>query len=93
MAARWGMSTKSGRRLTRKRLVGSARKFAAVNILARGGLRFGLAGLVLLGAVASRCPGKRLEWDAQRLHFRNSEPANQLVRRRYRKGWDAKGLS
>jgi predicted dehydrogenase len=29
-----------------------------------------------------------LEWDAEKLRFTNSEPANALLRRTYRKGWE-----
>lgn len=52
-----------------------------------------LTEMVLLGAVASRCPGKTLEWDTAGLKFRNSPEANRLVRRKYRAGWEVEGLS
>lgn len=41
---------------------------------------------ILLGNVAVRA-GKRLEWDGQRLRFRNDRDANRLVSKTYRKGW------
>ena len=57
---------------------------------------FGYAGplteAVLLGTVATRFPQATLEWDAAKLKF--SEPeANHFVRRKYRQGWQVKGLS
>jgi predicted dehydrogenase len=48
---------------------------------------------VLLGGVASRFPGVKLEWDAAKLRFTNVADANQYLRRTYRKGWEAAGLS
>ena len=42
---------------------------------------------VLLGVLAARYPGKRLEWDAAKLRFTNSPEANEHVRTTYRKGW------
>jgi predicted dehydrogenase len=47
---------------------------------------------VLLGCVATRFPQTTLEWNAKRLRFTNEKAANQYVRRKYRKGWDVKGL-
>ena len=47
---------------------------------------------VLLGNVANRFPGRTLEWSAIKLAFRNSDEATKLLRRRYRKGWDVRGL-
>ena len=56
---------------------------------------FGYAGplteAVLLGSVASRFPKTTLEWNAKKLTF-NVKEANQFVRRKYRKGWEVKGL-
>jgi len=46
---------------------------------------------VLLGSVATRFPKTTLEWNARKLTF-NVKEANQYVRRKYRKGWDVKGL-
>ncbi len=47
---------------------------------------------VLLGSVATRFPNTTLEWNAKKLRF-NVKEANQFVRRKYRKGWEVKGLS
>lgn len=41
----------------------------------------GLNELVLLGVIAQRLPGEKLEWDAAAGSFRNSERANQLIER------------
>ena len=46
---------------------------------------------VLLGGVASRFPQATLRWDSRALKFDHA-PANQHVRRAYRKGWEVKGL-
>ena len=46
---------------------------------------------VLLGSVASRFRNTTLEWNAKKMTF-NVKDANQFVRRKYRKGWDVKGL-
>jgi predicted dehydrogenase len=43
---------------------------------------------MLLGNIAVRFAGQRLEWDAAKLRFANSEPATRLVSKEYRKGWD-----
>jgi len=48
---------------------------------------------VLLGSVATRFPKTTMQWDAKKLKFTNVSDANQYVRRRYRKGWEVKGLS
>ncbi|MCP4639015.1 MAG: Gfo/Idh/MocA family oxidoreductase [bacterium] len=47
---------------------------------------------VLLGNIASRFPDETLEWNAKKLKFRNSDDANDCIRRKYRKGWRVKGL-
>jgi predicted dehydrogenase len=56
------------------------------------GSHFGYAGplteTVLLGTVAIRVPGTKLEWDAAGLRVTNSSAANALVRKAYRKGWE-----
>jgi len=41
---------------------------------------------VLLGTVAYKS-GERLEWDADNLKVKNSEKAQQLIHKEYRKGW------
>jgi len=48
---------------------------------------------VLLGSVATHFPKTTLAWDAAKLKFKNLADANRLLRRRYRKGWEVKGLS
>jgi predicted dehydrogenase len=47
---------------------------------------------VLLGCLATRFPKTTLEWDAEKLKVTNEEKANAFVRRKYRKGWEVKGL-
>ena len=48
---------------------------------------------VLLGSVATRFPNATMQWNAKKLKFMNLPEANQYIRRRYRKGWEVKGLS
>ncbi|MFO0967384.1 MAG: Gfo/Idh/MocA family oxidoreductase [Gemmataceae bacterium] len=48
---------------------------------------------VLLGGVATHFPKATLEWNAEKLVFRNNDDASRLVRRAYRKGWEVTGLS
>ncbi|MEE9367998.1 MAG: Gfo/Idh/MocA family oxidoreductase [Pontiella sp.] len=48
---------------------------------------------VLMGALSSRFPNEKLEWDAANLRFTNNDAANQFIRREYRKGWEVDGLS
>jgi predicted dehydrogenase len=43
---------------------------------------------MLLGNIAVRFGGQKLEWDAAKLRFTNSEDATKLVSKEYRKGWD-----
>ena len=43
---------------------------------------------MLLGNIAVRFAGKKLEWDAAKLRFTNSDDATKLVSKEYRKGWD-----
>jgi hypothetical protein len=47
---------------------------------------------MLLGNIAVRFAGTKLEWDAAKLRFTNSEPATKLVSKSYRKGWEVPGL-
>ena len=42
---------------------------------------------ILLGTVAIRLPGEKLEWDSGRLRVSNSSEADKYLRRRYREGW------
>lgn len=58
---------------------------------------FGYAGKLteslLLGVLANRFPGQRLQWDAENLKVTNIAEANSLIRRSYRQGFEVKGLS
>jgi len=47
---------------------------------------------VLLGPLASRFPKTTLQWESAKLRFRNSPEATAFVRRKYRTGWEVKGL-
>ena len=47
---------------------------------------------MLLGNIAVRFAGQKLEWDAAGLRFTNSAPATKLVSKAYRKGWEVPGL-
>lgn len=42
---------------------------------------------ILLGTVAIRVPGEKLQWDSAQLRVTNSAEANRYLRRRYRAGW------
>ena len=57
---------------------------------------FDLAGplteALLLGVVANRFPGKKLEWDAENLKVTNTPAANKLLRRDYREGFEVERL-
>ena len=44
---------------------------------------------IVLGAIATRVPGKLL-WDPAKMEFSNSREATRLVRPVFRKGWDIK---
>ncbi len=46
-----------------------------------------LTEMVLLGNVAMRAAGQRLEWDSTNLRVTNVAAANQYIRREYRSGW------
>ena len=46
-----------------------------------------LAEAVLLGNVAMRLPGQKLEWNVANVQVINVSEANQFVRREYREGW------
>jgi predicted dehydrogenase len=43
---------------------------------------------MLLGNIAVRFAGTKLEWNAPKLQFTNSAAATKLVTKEYRKGWD-----
>jgi hypothetical protein len=51
-----------------------------------------LTEMVLLGVLAARFPGKKLQWDAANLKVTNLPEANQHVRLAYRQGWEVAGL-
>jgi len=42
---------------------------------------------VLLGVLAQRSPGRRLEWDANKMKVKNAPELNQYVHKEYRQGW------
>jgi predicted dehydrogenase len=42
---------------------------------------------ILLGNIAIRLTGEKLEWDGANLKFTNNEKANQYIHYEYRKGW------
>jgi predicted dehydrogenase len=48
-----------------------------------------MAEAIILGTVAIRVPDTELKWDPKRLRITNSEAADKLLRRTYRKGWEA----
>ena len=48
-----------------------------------------MAESILLGTVAIRVPGKKLEWDAAALKTPNAPEAEPFLRRKYRPGWVA----
>jgi predicted dehydrogenase len=43
---------------------------------------------VVLGCVALRVPGRKIEWDGPSLKITNLPEANQYIKREYRKGWE-----
>ena len=42
---------------------------------------------MLLGVLALKAPGRRLEWDSENLKIKNAPELNHLVHTEYRKGW------
>lgn len=46
-----------------------------------------LTELAMLGVIAIKLPGMKLEWDAKAIRFKNSAEANRLIKPQYRKGW------
>jgi predicted dehydrogenase len=42
---------------------------------------------VLLGVLSLRAPGRRLEWDSDKLRVRNAPELNRFLHTEYRKGW------
>lgn len=47
---------------------------------------------ILLGTIAERFPGEKLEWNAAEMKITNHAEANALLRRTYRDGWAIDGL-
>jgi len=43
--------------------------------------------IAMLGVIAIRFPGVKLQWDAQAMRFTNCEEANAWVNPPYREGW------
>lgn len=48
---------------------------------------------VLLGTIAIRYPGQKIDWNSDELKVTNVPEANAFVRKSYRDGWSVKGLS
>ena len=46
-----------------------------------------LTEIVLLGVLALRAPGQRLEWDSENLKVKNVPALNEFIHTEYRKGW------
>ncbi len=46
-----------------------------------------LSELAMLGVIAIKLPGTKLEWDAPNMRFTNSTEANRLINPPYRTGW------
>jgi len=46
-----------------------------------------LTELALLGIIAMRMPGRKLDWDDRNMRFTNCPEADRLVRPEFRKGW------
>lgn len=46
-----------------------------------------LTEIAMLGVIAIKMAGTKLEWDAENMRFTNCEPANQFVNPPYRDGW------
>ena len=51
-----------------------------------------MAEAIILGTVAIRVPDTVLQWDTAQMRVTNSEAANRLLRRTYRKGWEVPGV-
>ncbi|MCH2589106.1 MAG: hypothetical protein MK004_11640 [Planctomycetales bacterium] len=70
-------------RVTSWGALGSGRGAAVSNFSYSGPL----TETVLLGVLAQRAPGRRLEWDGAKMKIRNAPELNQYVHKPYRKGW------
>jgi hypothetical protein len=47
---------------------------------------------ILLGTVAIRCPGEKLQWDHARMRVTNHHEANRHLKREYRDEWHVTGF-
>ncbi len=47
---------------------------------------------ILLGTVAIRTPGQKLEWNHHRMKITNNKDANRHLKRTYRDGWHLGGF-
>ena len=47
---------------------------------------------ILLGTVAIRNPGEKLDWHHRRVKFTNNSAANKMLKRSYRAGWHVGGF-
>ena len=47
---------------------------------------------IILGTVAIRLPGQKLEWNHHRIKVTNVADANALLKRKYREGWHTGGF-
>lgn len=47
---------------------------------------------ILLGTVAIRLPGQKLEWNHEQMKVTNLADANRFLRRKYREGWSTGGF-
>ena len=58
----------------------------------RGQSAFDYAGpfseTVLLGCLAQRTPGKKLQWDAKAMKVKGHPELDSVIRRDYREGWE-----
>jgi len=46
-----------------------------------------LTEMLLIGLIAMRLPGEKLQWNGSEMKFTNSDKANELVHTKYRDGW------
>ncbi len=47
-----------------------------------------LTELALLGIIATRMPGTKLEWDGEKMRFANCDEANRFIAPAFREGWN-----
>ena len=48
---------------------------------------------MLLGSVELAVPDEKLFWDGKNLRFTNNDKAKELVKPRFRKGWELQDIS